>query len=106
MALSVGMVGELSTTVDSSQVAAGVGSGGLAVFSTPSMIALMEGAALNLVQPHVPAGQTTVGTRVDVRHLAATPAGDQVRARVELVEIDGRRLVFHVEAFDSTERVG
>jgi len=104
--LSVGLVGESSTRVDDSNLAMALGSGGLAVFSTPSLIALMENAARLVVEPLLPADQTTVGVRVDVRHLAPSPPGEAVRARAELVEIDGRRLVFHVEAFDTHEKIG
>jgi predicted thioesterase len=70
------------------------------------MIALMESAALRAVQPFLPEEQTTVGVRIDVRHIAATPVGMQLHARAELTEVDGRRLVFHVEAFDAHEKVG
>jgi predicted thioesterase len=104
--LTLGLVGEVFATVDSATMASSVGSGGLDVFSTPSMIALMENAARSAVEPSLQRHQTTVGVRVDVRHLAATAGGDQVRAHAELVEIDGRRLVFRVEAFDSQERIG
>ena len=75
------------------------------MFATPAMIALMEGAAARSVQPLLPDGSVTVGTRIDVRHLAATPIGVEVRARAELSEIDFRRLVFRVECFDVTEKV-
>jgi fluoroacetyl-CoA thioesterase len=104
--LEVGLVGELSATVDSSLLASAVGSGGVEVFSTPSLIALMENASRSAVESLLPPGQTTVGVRVDVRHLAATPPGLEVRARAELVEVDGRRLVFRVEAFDTYEKIG
>jgi fluoroacetyl-CoA thioesterase len=70
------------------------------------MIGLMENAAWRLVQPHLAEGETTVGTLVSIRHLAATPLGDTVRATAELVEIDGRRLVFRVEAHDSRQLIG
>jgi fluoroacetyl-CoA thioesterase len=106
MTLAVGLVGEVSTIVDASLAASAVGSGGLQVYSTPSLVALMENAARQAVESLLPPGQTTVGVRVDVRHLAATPLGEHVRAHAELVEIDGRRLVFHVEAFDSHEKIG
>jgi predicted thioesterase len=76
------------------------------VFATPSMIALMENAALSAVAAALPADQTTVGVRVDVRHLVATAIGDRVRARAELEQVDGRRLVFRVEAFDSQDKIG
>ncbi|HLZ26469.1 MAG TPA: thioesterase family protein [Chloroflexota bacterium] len=104
--LSAGLIGELTTTVEPSTLASSVGSGGLDVLSTPSLIALMENAARSAVESLLPPDRTTVGVRVDVRHLAATPPGDQVRARAELVEVDGRRLIFHVEAFDSHEKIG
>jgi fluoroacetyl-CoA thioesterase len=104
--LAAGLVGEATLTVDSSTVAAAVGSGGLQVFSTPSMIALMENAARSAVEPLLTGGQTTVGVRVDVRHLAPTPSGETVRAQATLTEVDGRRLVFNVEAFDSHEKIG
>jgi fluoroacetyl-CoA thioesterase len=104
--LRPGLVGEASIIVDSTNLATAFGSGAIDVFATPALVALMEQAASLAVEPALAAGMITVGTRVDVRHLAATAAGDTVRARAELVEIDRRRLVFRVEAFDSVERVG
>ena len=104
--LAAGLTAELTITVERSALASTVGSGGLDVLSTPSLIALMENAARSAVEPLLPPDQTTVGVRVDVRHLAPSPPGEQVRARAELVEVDGRRLVFHVEAFDSHEKIG
>jgi fluoroacetyl-CoA thioesterase len=104
--ITVGLLGEQATSVDHATLASSVGSGGLDVFSTPALIALMENAARSAVESLLPSDQTTVGVRVDVRHLAASPPGEQIRARAELIEVDGRRLVFHVEAFDSHEKVG
>jgi fluoroacetyl-CoA thioesterase len=104
--LAAGLTAELTATVERSSLASTVGSGGLDVFSTPALIALMENAARSAVEPLLPADQTTVGVRVDVRHLAPSPPGEQIRARAELIEVDGRRLVFHVEAFDSHEKIG
>ena len=101
-----GLVGEVRTTVSDANVASAYGSGAIDVFATPAMIALMEGAASRAVQSSLAPGSVTVGTRIDVRHLAATPVGLEVRARAELIEIDGRRLVFRVEAFDSNEKIG
>lgn len=66
----------------------------------------MENAALNLVQPYLSEGQTTVGTKVTSSHLAATPLGMEVVARAELIEIDGRRLVFKIEAYDQKDKIG
>jgi predicted thioesterase len=106
MTLTVGLVGEASTTVNAPLLASTVGSGGLEVFSTPSLVALMENAACQAVHPLLPAEQTTVGVRIDVQHLAATPLGAQVRARAEVTQIEGRRLVFHVTAFDEQEKIG
>ncbi len=106
MTLAPGLVGESHATVDTSMLASSVGSGDLEVLSTPSMIALMELAASRAVESFLPPGQTTVGTRLDVRHLAATPAGAEIRAHAELLEVDGRKLTFRVEAFDSQEKIG
>jgi predicted thioesterase len=106
MTLSVGMRGEATVTVGEAQTAAAFGAGGVRVFGTPVMIGLMENAAWTLVQPEMNEGETTVGTLVNVRHLAATPVGGHVVATAELVEIDGRRLVFHVTARDDTQLIG
>ncbi len=70
------------------------------------MIALMENAAWRAVADFLEEGYVSVGTRVDVRHLAATPIGQRVRATAELVEVDGRRLVFRVEAYDEEKKIG
>jgi fluoroacetyl-CoA thioesterase len=104
--LQPGLVGEARTTVDRSNVASAFGSGHVDVFATPAMIALMENAAINAVDHLLAEGSATVGSAVSVRHLAATPIGLGVRARAELLEADGRRLSFRVEAFDPTEKIG
>jgi fluoroacetyl-CoA thioesterase len=104
--LQPGLVGEAQTVVDSHNVASAYGSGSIDVFATPAMIALMENAARACVDQHLPQGSVSVGTRVDVRHLAATPMGAPVTARAELVEVDGRRLVFRVTASDPAETIG
>ena len=106
MALEVGMRGEASVMVGEAQTAAAFGAGGVKVLGTPVMIGLMENAAWTLVQPDLNPGETTVGTLVNVRHLAATPMGKRVTATAELVEIDGRRLVFRVTAHDDKQLVG
>jgi predicted thioesterase len=105
--LEVGQTGEVRVSVESGMLASAVGSGSLEVLSTPWLVALMERAACAAVEGRLgDAAQTTVGVRLDVRHLAPTPRGLEVRARAELVEVDGRRLVFRVEAFDAQERIG
>jgi predicted thioesterase len=88
-------------------LASTVGSGSLEVLSTPWLAALIERAACAAVEGRLgDASHTTVGVRLELRHLAPTPPGLEVRARAELVEIDGRRLIFQVEAFDTQERIG
>lgn len=106
MALTVGLRGEASVTVGEAETAAPFGAKGVHVFGTPVMIGLMEQAAWTAVQPQLPAGETTVGTLVNVRHLAATPLGGHVTATAELVEMDGRRLVFRVTAHDDKQVIG
>jgi fluoroacetyl-CoA thioesterase len=76
------------------------------VFSTPSMCLFAEMASHNLVTPHLKPGQGQVGVTITIRHMAATPLGKTVRAEAELVEIDRRRLKFHVQIFDEVEQVG
>lgn len=104
--LIIGIKGESRSTVNNQNTAIAYGSGGVNVFATPAMIALMENAALNSVQEQLSEGLTTVGTKLEVTHTAATPLGMGVRAVSELIEIDGRRLVFKVEAYDDFEKVG
>ena len=106
MNLRVGLLGEVVCTVATSMLASEVGSGGLDVLATPALIALMEQAACRAVAAELTSDQTTVGTRIDIRHLAPTAPGVEVRARAELIEVDGRRLSFHVEAFDAHEKIG
>jgi fluoroacetyl-CoA thioesterase len=106
MALEIGMRGEATLVVGEEHTAEAFGAGGVRVFGTPMMIGLMENAAWRLVQPHLGEGETTVGTLVNVRHLAATPVGDTITASAELVELAGRRLVFRVSARDSRQLIG
>lgn len=102
--LKPGMSAEIVRTVDDTLVVKHVGGDG--VFSTPSMIGLMERAGIEAVQAHLPAGFTTVGFEVNVRHLAPTPKGRQVTVRAELTEVKGRKLTFKVEARDDDKKVG
>ncbi len=106
MVLHVGMTGEAATLVVHENTAAAVGAGGVEVFGTPMMIALMENAAWGAVSDDLDQGYVTVGSLVNVKHLGATPLGQHVRAKAELIEIDGRRLVFKVEAFDEQKKIG
>jgi fluoroacetyl-CoA thioesterase len=106
MALQTGMTGEAATLVVHENTAAAVGAGGVEVFATPMMVALMENAAWGAVSDNLDQGYVTVGTLVNVKHLGATPLGQRVRSKAELIEIDGRRLVFKVEAFDEQKQIG
>lgn len=106
MELQPGLRGVSSLVVAEEHTAARFGAGGVRVFGTPMMIGLMENAAFSAIQPLLPEGQSSVGTRIDIRHLAATPIGMNVTATAELLEVDGRRLVFRVEARDDVELIG
>ncbi|MBR2896597.1 MAG: thioesterase family protein [Oscillospiraceae bacterium] len=106
MELKIGIRGKAETVVTEENTAKSAGSGNLQVFGTPYMIALMEKAACEAVAPYLDEGCTTVGTQLNVAHLAATPLGDRVTAEVELVEIDRRRLCFKVTARDSVDLIG
>ncbi len=105
MTLEAGLKGELVLVVAEEHTAAAYGSGLVPVLSTPHLVALLESAAKEAVQPYLEVGQSTVGTLVNVRHLAATPVGMQVRACAEVVAVDGRRLRFRVEAWDEREKI-
>jgi fluoroacetyl-CoA thioesterase len=76
------------------------------VFATPMMVMAMENAALNAIRGYLDAGESAVGTAVDVRHLAATPVGHDVTAEAEVTGVDGRRVAFKVSARDETEEIG
>lgn len=106
MALEIGLRGEAALVVGENETAAKFGAGGVRVLATPVMIGMMENAAWRAVEDALPQGETTVGTLVNVRHLAATPVGERVTATAELVEIDGRRLVFRVSAYDEHRQIG
>jgi fluoroacetyl-CoA thioesterase len=76
------------------------------VFSTPYLILIMENAALNAVRDYLEADESAVGTRVDVRHLVATPAGRDVEGRAEVTGTEGRKIFFRVWALDGAEEIG
>ena len=92
--------------VERAHAASEIGSGSLEVLATPMMIALMEAAAVDAVQEYLPEGWTTVGTRVDVEHLRATPLGGVVIAEANLVKREGRVLGFSVSASDNAGVIG
>lgn len=104
--LETGIKGRQEITVTKENSASAVGSGLLDVFATPAMVALMEKTAWMSIAPYLDEGEGTVGTKLDLAHTSATPVGMRVWCESELIEVDGRRLVFKVEAFDDKGSVG
>ena len=104
--METGVKSSITVTVTGDMTARAAGSGDLAVFSTPDMIALIEKTCCTSVGAYLEEGQSTVGTKIDVEHVSATPVGMKVTAECELIEIDGRRLVFKVEARDEAGVIG
>jgi len=104
--LKPGLQGTAEIVVGTRDTAPHVGSGKIGVLATPIMVNLMEAAALQAVERLLPPGHQTVGTHLDVKHFAATPVGLRVRARAELIRIDGRTLTFSIVAEDDRERIG
>ena len=104
--METGIKGYIEVTVDEKNIASSLGSGVVDVFATPCLIGSMEEAAKTSVAPFLEEGMTTVGTKINVSHDAATPIGMKVRVESVLTEIDGRRLVFTVKAWDDCGPVG
>ena len=104
--IRIGMTNESKLIVEERHTASAYGSGSIYVFATPAMIGLMENAALNCVEKALGEKWTTVGTHVDVSHIAATKMGKEARAVAELVEIDGKKLKFKVTAYDDDKKIG
>ena len=104
--LTPGLSAELHITVSDEDTASRWGSGLVPVYSTPALVGLVEAAAVRALEGKLEAGRTTVGGRIDLRHLAATPVGMTVRARAELTAVEGRKLTFKVEAWDNAEKIG
>ena len=106
MSVTVGLKGRAETVVTDANTAQAACSGALPVFGTPFMCALMEEAAWKSIAPHLEPGQSTVGTRLEVSHDSATPVGMKVWAETEITEVDGKRLVLTVAAFDERGPIG
>jgi len=104
--LKPGLSGTAEIVVGTRDTAPHVGSGKIGVLATPVMVNLMEAAALQAVERYMPPGFQTVGTHLDVRHFAATPVGMTVRASAELTRVEGRTLIFRLDAADDREPVG
>ena len=103
--LELGLKGKQEAVVEEKYTAKALGSGGLDVLATPAMIALSEKTCLLSVQDYLEEGTSTVGTQVNMAHLAATPVGMKVTCESELIEIDRRRLKFSVVVFDEKEKI-
>ena len=104
--LTAGLTYSRTVTVTDDMTPAHLRDEPIRVLSTPDMIRLIEQTAIQAVRPHLAAGQATVGTRVDVAHLAATPVGMAVTITVELTEVDRRRLAFRVDVRDELDQAG
>lgn len=104
--MEIGITGTQKITVTEELTAETMGSGLLPVYATPAMIALMENTASQSVQAELESGQGTVGTLINVKHVSATPVGMEVTCESKLVEVDRKRLVFEVKAYDEAGLIG
>ena len=104
--LEAGIKRTKEITVTNENTAKTMGSGTLDVFATPAMIALMENTAYESVTAELEEGSGTVGTALNVKHVAATPVGMKVTCETELIKVDGRALTFSVKAFDEKGLIG
>lgn len=104
--LEKGLNAKIEKVVETKDTAKMIGSGLAEVFSTPSMIAMMENAAYTAVQKHLSTGVSTVGISISVKHIAATPVGMGVWAEAALSNVDGRKLTFDITAYDAQEKIG
>lgn len=104
--IETGIKGQAEALVEREDTAQVVGSGDLLVYATPCMVALMEGAVCQSVAPFLAEGESTVGTRMDVRHTSATPVGMTVRAESVVTAVDGRTITFEIRAFDEAGEIG
>jgi len=101
MELQLGLKAEFEIIVSPNDTARQYGSGGLEVFASPALVALMEKTAMIAIENNLQKGQNSVGTEINIKHVKATPVGEAVLCLAELIEIDRSRLNFKVEAFDS-----
>ena len=104
--MNIGTSYTATTTVNSTNTAAALGSGDMDVFATPAMVALMENAAMNAVAPHLEEGQTTVGTQISTSHIKASALGATITATAVLTAVDGRSLTFEITARDGENVIG
>jgi fluoroacetyl-CoA thioesterase len=102
----VGAKGTFEQAVETGHLASELDSSLAAVLSTPTMVAMMEQAAINAIKPFLDDGESSVGMTIEVSHTAATPPGHRARAEAEVTKVEGRRLEFSVRAFDDVEQIG
>jgi len=106
MQIKPGLTGSAGCSVTDQLTAQTMKSGSLEVLATPALVALLEEAACQALEGHLEEDQTTVGISINIRHLAPTPKGMKIKARAELLEVEGRQLHFQVEAEDEKELIG
>ena len=106
MKVEIGMKAEVSTLVEREDTASEVGSGSLLVYATPCMAALMEGAACEAIEAGLEEGETTVGIELNLKHIAATPVGMEVRAEAEVTAVEGKIITYSIKAFDEAGEIG
>lgn len=106
MNIEIGVSNTIKAAVNESNIAKEVKSGSLEVFATPCMIALFEQAASELCEKYLDEGQTTVGTMVNIEHLAASAVGSQIKATAKVTAVEGRKICFEVQAFDNAGLIG
>jgi fluoroacetyl-CoA thioesterase len=102
----VGAKGKFEQIVETKHLASQLDPSLAAVLSTPTMVAMMEQAAIEAIKPFLDAGESSVGMTIEVSHTAATPPGHRTRAEAEVTKVEGRRLEFSVRAFDDVEQIG
>ncbi|MEL6862614.1 MAG: thioesterase family protein [Pseudomonadota bacterium] len=101
----IGLEAEVQQTVGADMLAASVGSGSVNVFATPELILLLEKTAVEALAGHLEDGKTTVGSGLDVTHLAATPVGMSVKATAKVTGVEGRKVIFEVSATDEVDKI-
>lgn len=104
--LRVGLIGEAIGTVTSEQTALTMGSGAFEVLATPALIALMESAAVAAIAPNIPTDHASVGIEVNIKHISATPIGENIVAMAEVTRLDDKRVYLEVRAWDENEIIG
>ena len=102
----IGLTGTAADSVTAENTALAVGSGSLKVLATPAMICLVERVAAALVEKNLPPELTSVGTAINIKHVAPSPIGMNIRAEVKIVSVDGRKIIFDVAAFDELGQIG